>query len=185
MVLKIIRKLLRRIVPPGKDFLADVTRRWEKEVDAFDGMGMRLVKIRTGLALSQKGGALEEIARPVKYFVGAPLGSGDQFMSWIHLDDLCYIFIKAIEDSSMKGAYNAVSPYPLTNRELTKAIGKTLGRPLLLPPIPSFAIRLVLGEMADLVLRGNKVSADKIILAGYKFSFPDIEQALHDLLHRD
>ena len=169
----------------GKDFLANVTLRWEREADAFDELGMRTVKIRIGIVLSRAGGALEEIARPVKYFVGAPLGSGDQFMSWIHLDDLCYIFIKAVEDGSMRGAYNGVSPYPLTNRALTKAISRVLGRPLLLPPIPSFVLRLLLGEMADLVIQGSKVSADKITRAGYEFKFPDINKALQDLLQRD
>lgn len=169
----------------GKDFLANVTLRWEREADAFDELGMRTVKIRIGIVLSKTGGALEEIARPVKYFVGAPLGSGDQFMSWIHLDDLCYIFVKAVEDGSMRGAYNGVSPYPLTNRALTKAIAKLLGRPLFLPPIPSFVLRLLLGEMADLVLQGSKVSADKIIRAGYEFKFPDINNALQDLLRHD
>lgn len=169
----------------GKDFLANVTKRWETEADAFTELGMRVVKIRIGIVLSKKGGALEEIARPVKYFVGAPLGSGDQFMSWIHLDDLCYIFIKAVEDDSMVGAYNGVSPYPLTNRALTKAIAKVFGRPLLLPPIPSFVLRLILGEMADLVLQGSKVSADKIIRAGYAFRFTDINKALQDLLRHD
>lgn len=169
----------------GNDFLADVTKRWEKETDAFLELGIRVVKIRIGIVLSKHGGALEEIARPVKYFVGAPLGSGDQFMSWIHIDDLCYLFAKAIEDPAMHGAYNGVSPYPLTNRELTKAIAKAFGRPLLLPPIPSFVLKLILGEMSDLVLQGNKVSAARVIQAGYEFRFPDIHQALRDLLRRE
>ncbi len=169
----------------GKDFLADVTKRWEGETEAFVELGLRVVKIRIGIVLSERGGALEEIARPVKYFVGAPLGSGDQYVSWIHMEDLCQIFVKAIEDSSMRGPYNAVSPHPLTNRELTKAIAKALHRPLLLPPIPSFALKLLLGEMADLVLNGSKVSGSRIIESGYQFKYSDINQALEDLLVQD
>jgi len=169
----------------GKDFLADVTSRWERETENFIELGVRVVKIRIGIVLSKRGGALEEIARPVKYFVGAPLGSGDQYVSWIHMEDLSQIFVKAIEDSSMKGAYNAVSPNPLTNRELTKAIARTLRRPLLLPPVPSFVLKLLLGEMADLVLNGSKVSGSRIIQSGYKFKYSDINQALQDLLIQD
>jgi len=170
---------------PGRDFLADVTRRWEKETEPIVELGVRVVKIRIGIVLSKRGGALEEIARPIKYFVGAPLGSGDQYISWIHLDDLCHIFVKAIEDSTMTGPYNAVSPDPLTNRELTKAIAKTLHRPLLLPPIPSFVLKLILGEMADLVLNGSKVSGARIIQSGYEFKYSDINLALQDLLVHD
>jgi uncharacterized protein len=169
----------------GKDFLADVTSRWERESENFIELGVRVVKIRIGIVLSKRGGALEEIARPVKYFVGAPLGSGDQYVSWIHMEDLCQIFVKAIEDSSMQGAYNAVSPSPLTNRELTKAIASTLHRPLLLPPVPPFVLKLLLGEMADLVLNGSKVSGSRIIQSGYQFKYSDINQALEDLLLRD
>jgi uncharacterized protein (TIGR01777 family) len=170
---------------PGKDFLADVTRRWEKETELIVELGLRVVTIRIGIVLSKRGGALEEIARPIKYFVGAPLGSGNQYVSWIHLDDLCHIFVKAIEDRTMTGPYNAVSPVPLTNRELTKAIAKTLHRPLLLPPIPSFVLKLILGEMADLVLNGSKVSGSRIIQSGYQFKYSDINLALQDLLVHD
>ncbi len=169
---------------PGNDFLATVTQRWEKEVDTIETLGIRVVKIRTGIVLSESGGALEEIARPVKYFVGAPLGTGNQNISWIHIDDLCGIYCKAIADQSMSGAYNGVSPMTVTNRELTKAIASVLNRPLLLPPIPGFVLKLVLGEMANLVLQGSKISADKIINAGYAFKFIDIHSALRDLLKK-
>ena len=167
---------------PGKDFLADVTRRWENEVDAIQELGIRTVKIRIGIVLSRKGGALKEIMKPVKLYVGAPLGTGDQFVSWIHLDDLCNIFAKAVDDQKMIGAYNAVAPQPVTNRVLTKAIARELHRPLFLPPIPAFVLKLLLGEMADLVLRGNRVSANKILRAGYEFKFSDVGNALKDLL---
>ncbi len=167
---------------PGDDFLAEVTRHWEKEIDAIADLGIRVVKIRTGIALSEKGGALMEIVKPVRLFAGAPLGSGRQFMSWIHVDDLCGIFIKAVEDPSLTGAYNGVAPNPVTNRVLTKEIARVLHKPLLLPPVPSFVLKILLGEMAALVLRGNRVSAKKILDAGYRFKFENIGEAMEDLL---
>jgi len=170
--------------PPGKDFLASVTQRWEKEVDYIGELGIRVVKIRTGIALSEKGGVLPEIMRPVKFYVGAPLGSGNQYLSWIHIDDQCGIFVKALEDPKMEGAYNGVAPNPITNRALTNAIAKTLHKPLFLPPIPPFVLKFLLGEMADLALRGNRVSAAKILKAGYEFKFEHVDDALQDLLQK-
>ncbi|MBA4055456.1 MAG: TIGR01777 family protein, partial [Marivirga sp.] len=167
---------------PGNDFLATVTRHWEKEVDAISALGIRVIKVRTGIVLSEKGGALMEIVKPVKFFAGAPLGSGEQYMSWIHLDDLCGLFIKAVEDPAMSGAYNGVAPNPVTNRDLTVTIARTLHKPLILPAIPAFVLKLLLGEMADLVLRGSKVSPQKILRAGYRFKFENLNEALADLL---
>jgi uncharacterized protein (TIGR01777 family) len=165
---------------PGSDFLAKVVKAWEEEQDKIKGP--RLVKLRIGIVLSEKGGALKEMIRPVRWGVGAPLGSGQQFLSWIHIDDLCSMFIKALEDSSMKGAYNATGPYAVTNKEFTKAIANVLHKPLLLPPVPGFVLKLVIGEMADLVLNGSIVSSTKIQKAGFKFKFPTLATALNDLL---
>ena len=170
--------------PPGKDFQAIVTQQWEKEVDTIKELGIRVVKLRTGILLSEKGGALKEIMKPVKLYVGAPLGSGTQYMSWIHIDDHCGIFIKAVEDQKMTGPYNSVTVNPTTNSTLTTAIAETLHRPLILPRIPSFVLRLLLGEMADLVLRGNRISATKILQAGYEFKFVHIQDAVRDLLQK-
>ena len=169
---------------PGEDFLAGVTQRWEREVDAIADLGIRVVKIRTGIVLTEKGGALEEISRPVKFYVGAPLGTGEQYFSWIHIEDLCGIYRKAVEDSGMHGAYNAVAPAPVSNRVFTKAVAKVLRRPLILPPIPGIVLKFLLGEMAGLVIGGCKISADKIIREGYAFKFHNIEKALEDLLIR-
>lgn len=166
----------------GKDFLATVVRKWEDEVDRIASLNIRVVKIRIGIVLSEKGGALKEIVKPVKYFVGAPLGTGKQYLSWIHLDDLCAVFLKALEDEQMKGAYNATGPYAVTNRELTNTIAKVLKRPLILHAVPAFVLKLALGEMADLVLKGSKVSSKKIQNAGFVFKFPTLEGALKDLL---
>lgn len=162
----------------GEGFLADVVKQWEHEVDKIEKLNIRTVKIRIGIVLSAEGGALKEIAQPVRWGVGAPLGSGKQFMSWIHIEDLCRMFIHAVEQDAMHGAYNAVTPTPVTNREITRAIAKALHRPLLLPPVPGFVLKLMLGEMADLVLYGSKVSADKIQQTGFTYTYSDLDKAI-------
>ncbi len=167
---------------PGTSFLAGVVNEWEKAVDKIASLGIRVVKIRSGFVLSDKGGALTELMRPIKFFIGAPLGSGDQHISWIHLDDLCSIFIKAVEDDRMEGVYNGVAPNPVTNKEFTNVVAKILHRRILLPPIPAFVLKLYLGEMADLVLKGNKISSQKIQRAGFQFKFNKLDDALQDLL---
>lgn len=167
---------------PANDFLADVVKQWEATVDKIESLGIRVVKIRIGILLSEQGGALREMMQPFKWGVGSPLGSGKQFLSWIHIDDVCQIFMKAIEDDRMQGVYNAVGPNPVTNKELTVSMAKALRKPLWLPNVPSFILKIVLGEMADLVLKGSKVSSDKVQKAGYEFVFPDLKKALEDLL---
>lgn len=170
--------------PAGKDFLADVTRQWEEEANKIEALGIRLVKVRIGIVLSEKGGALKEMSRPIKLFAGSPLGSGNQNMSWIHLDDLCRIFMMAIDDERLRGPYNGTGPYAVTNRELTQAIAKALHKPLILPAVPAFVLKLLLGEMSDIVLQGSVVSSKKIQQTGFQFQFTTLEEALHDLLKR-
>lgn len=165
---------------PGNDFLAQVVKAWEGEVDKIQNK--RVVKLRVGIVLSAKGGALKEMTTPIRWGVGAPLGTGKQYMSWIHLDDLCKMFVKAVEDTSMNGAYNATGPYAVTNHELTRTIAKTLHKPILLPSIPAFVLNLIVGEMAVIVVNGSIVSSKKIQQAGFKFQFPSLEEALPDLL---
>ena len=164
----------------GNGFLAQVVQAWEQEI--FKSEDVRTVAIRIGVVLAPKGGALEKMAQPVRLYAGAALARGIQYISWIHLDDLCEMFIKAIEDENMKGIYNGVAPEPVTNQMLTKAIGKTLGKPILPINVPEFALRLMLGEMADIVIGGNRVSAEKIEKAGFNFQFKDLAIALKDLL---
>jgi uncharacterized protein len=176
------KNLLSEEDSPGKDFLAQVVKKWEDEVNKIAALNIRLVKIRIGIVLSKEGGVLAEIAKPVRFYVGAPLGTGKQNLSWIHIDDLCALFVKAVEDISFSGTYNGVGPYPVTNMELTLAIAKTMGRPVLLPPIPSFVLRLVFGEMANLVLYGSKVSAEKLRSTGFKYQFNNLEAAIENLL---
>lgn len=167
---------------PGNDYLAQVTQQWEQSVDKIAALNIRVVKLRIGIVLSNQGGALVEMAKPIKLYAGAPLGTGKQFLSWIHIDDLCRLFIKAIDDNEVKGAYNAVSGQWVTNKEFTALLAKTLNRPLFLPHVPVFIMKLILGEMAMLVLKGSKVSADKIKATGFTFAFSNLEDALKNLL---
>jgi hypothetical protein len=166
----------------GTDFLASVVKAWEQEVDKIQNK--RVVKLRIGIVLSEKGGALKELMQPIRWNVGAPLGNGQQFMSWIHIDDLCRMFIQAIENDAMRGVYNATGPYALTNRELTIAIGKKLNKPLWLPAVPAFVLKMLLGEMAGMILNGSIVSSAKIQKTGFTFQYPTVELALDDLLKK-
>ncbi len=167
---------------PGTDFLAEVCIRWEESVAPVEAMGIRLVKLRIGVVLSAEGGALPKLVAPVKLFAGAHLGDGDQYMPWIHSADLCGIIQYALGNTALSGVYNAVAPNPVTNRTMTQAIGKQLGRPVWGIGVPSFVLKTALGEMAQIVLGGNRLSADKIQEAGYTFAFGELHAALANLL---
>ncbi|MDX5418464.1 MAG: TIGR01777 family oxidoreductase [Hymenobacteraceae bacterium] len=162
----------------GEDFLAEVCKAWEASVWQIKDLGIRTVILRTGIVLSDKGGALPQMAKPVKLMAGAPLGSGRQYMSWIHIDDLCRLYIRAIEDTHFEGVYNAVAPHPVTNKEFTKELAEAVHRPLVLPKVPSFAVNLMLGEMSDVVLTGQRVSANKVMHTGFTFEYNYLEEAL-------
>lgn len=168
--------------PPASDYLADVARAWENAADLIGEIVPRVVKIRIGVVLSDKGGALPKLSQPVQWWVGAPLGSGRQPMSWIHIDDLIGIFLHVLEHTELSGVYNGVAPNPVTNKEMTKAIAKVLNKPVFLPPVPSFVLKMMLGEMADMILGGTRISSEKIRKTGFVFSFPELDPALHDLL---
>ena len=166
----------------GSDFLAEVVKEWERETDKFSALGIRTVKIRTGIVLSKTGGVLEKMATPIKLHAGSALGSGKQFVPWIHIDDLCGIFIKAIEDEYLQGAYNAAAPNPVTNAQLTNEIASVLNRKVILPNVPSFVLKLALGEFSSSVLGSERVSSDKIQKAGYQFKYTNVDNALKNLL---
>nr|WP_294899090.1 TIGR01777 family oxidoreductase [uncultured Pedobacter sp.] len=166
---------------PAHDFLGECCIKWEQAVDKGTDLGLRVVKFRTGVILDKDSGALQKIAQPIKYGFGAPLGNGKQWISWIHLDDVAEMYVFAVENEYIKGAYNMSSPQPLTNAALTKAIAKQLDRPLWLPNVPSFALKLALGEMSAVVLGSTKMSTQKIEEIGFKFSFPNIETALQEI----
>jgi uncharacterized protein (TIGR01777 family) len=168
--------------PPAFDFLAKVSLDWEAAAERFESLGIRTVMLRTGVVLAKESGFIPEVSKPMKFFAGAPLGSGKQWISWIHIDDLCGIYLKAIEDNTMRGPCNAVAPHPVTNKEITVKIGKRLHRPVWLPPVPAFVLQLLVGEVTEILVTGQNVSPQKIEKAGYTFLFPDVDSALDNLL---
>ncbi|MBC6400328.1 MAG: TIGR01777 family protein [Ekhidna sp.] len=167
--------------PKGEGFLADVVEGWEKEVSGFDEIGVKNGKLRMGIVLSNKGGSLPAIAKPIRLLAGASLGSGDQYMNWIHISDLCRIFSFMLE-RQITSVVNAVAPHPETNSAFTKKLASHLKKPLWLPNVPKFALRLMVGEMADMIIGGSKVSGRLIEEKGYNFQFRTLEEALEDLL---
>jgi uncharacterized protein len=178
-------KQLTEQTPSGSDFLAHVTRHWENSAELIDNIGIRTTKLRIGVVLSNEGGALPKISMPIRWGIGAPIGNGNQWMSWIHLDDLCSLFIAALENDKWHGVYNAVAPTPVTNTELTRQIANMLHRPLWLPAIPAFALRLVYGEMANVVLGGNYVVNHRIRTeTDFIYQFENLQSALHDLAEK-
>lgn len=167
----------------GTDFMAQVVRAWERSEDQVAALGIRTVKFRIGVVLMADGGALPKLAQPIRLGAGAPIGSGQQYISWIHLDDLCQLFITALTNESWRGVYNAVAPTPVTNETLTRAIAQVLHRPLLLPNIPAFAIKLAFGEMGIVVTGGNYVLNKRITdETAFRYKYADLTNALEDLL---
>ncbi len=168
--------------PPAADFLGETCRQWEEAADSFAEAGIRTVKIRTSVVLSARGGALVKMARPVKLGLGSAIGSGRQYLPWIHLDDLCGIYLKAVEDTAMNGAYNATAPEHISNRDFTRTLARVLDKPYFLPHVPELVLKILFGRMSSMLLKGSRVSADKIRSAGYSFLFPGLEPALTNLL---
>jgi hypothetical protein len=162
-------------------FLGQVVEKWEAAVDEFKELGISVAKIRIGLVLSNKGGALPEMAKPIRLGAGAAFGSGDQWQSWIHVKDLARLFVYAVQND-LEGIYNAVSPNPVTNTEVTKTVAQVLDKPLLLPNIPKFVMKLALGEMHMLLFESQRVSSNKIQSEGFEFRWVHLEPAIQDLL---
>ncbi len=174
-------KIFNETDPPSDDFLGEVCRKWEEMADRFNEAGVRTVKLRTGVVLADKGGALERMTNTVKMGIGSPLGSGRQYIPWIHIDDLCNLYLKAVEDPAMTGAWNAVAPEHTTNREFMRILAEVLEKPFFFPAVPSFVLKMLLGKMSGIILKGSRASAGKIISSGYKFEYPVLENALKDL----
>jgi uncharacterized protein (TIGR01777 family) len=169
--------------PVADDFLGETCRRWEAAIAPVTALGKRLVIVRTGIVLSKVGGALAEFKRPVKFGVAAILGSGRQTVSWIHVEDLCRLFMHAIDNSEWTGVFNGVAPRPVTNRILTLELAKRLkGRYFVPVYVPSFLLRLIVGEMSIEVLKSVTVSAKKTRQSGFQFIYPSFENALENLL---
>jgi len=163
-------------------FLGQVVKVWEQEVDGFSKLGITVSKIRIGLVLSNKGGALQEIIKPVKLGLGTAFGTGKQWQSWIHIGDLANMFLYILTKNIM-GVYNGVAPNPVTNKELTKTAASVLSRPLFMPNIPKFFMKRVLGDMHILLFESQRVSSKKIEANGFYFKYNYIEPALRDLLN--
>ncbi|PKG41984.1 TIGR01777 family oxidoreductase [Psychroflexus sp. MES1-P1E] len=166
---------------PGSNFLADVVLQWEAAADEVGKLGIDVAKIRIGLVLAKDGGALEKIKQPIENYIGAPLGTGKQWQSWIHIADLNRIFLYVMEHK-LEGVFNAVAPSPVNNRELTECIAKRLEKPLILPKVPAFVLKLMLGEMATIVLASQLVSSKKMLSTGFQFNYAQLKPALADLL---
>ncbi len=170
------------LAPSGNGFLAEVCREWEAAAQSAHEAGIRLVKLRIGPVLSPLGGALQKMLPPFKMGLGGVIGSGEQYFSWITLDDLVSAIEFALETELLIGPVNAVSPHAVTNREFTKALGRVLGRPTIFP-MPAFAARLAFGEMADeMLIGGVRVAPHELIQAGFPFGYPQLEPALRHLL---
>ncbi|MGA2722150.1 MAG: TIGR01777 family oxidoreductase [Bryobacteraceae bacterium] len=165
---------------PGSGFLPELCVAWESEAQAAEAFGMRVVRVRTGVVLDAGGGALQRMLPPFRMGVGGRLGSGRQWMSWIHLEDLARLFQFAVE-SHVRGPLNAVAPYPVTNSDFTRELARALGRPAVFP-IPGFALRLLFGEMADVLLASQRVAPAAAQAAGFRFRFPQLAPALAGLL---
>ncbi|MFN4364031.1 TIGR01777 family oxidoreductase [Chryseobacterium hispalense] len=171
---------------PGNDFLSEVVVLWERAADQFkeQNLAERIVKIRTAVVLSEKDGALKKMLPTIQMGIGSPLGSGKQYMPWIHIEDICSIYEFALKNSDINGAFNAVSPQHTTNEDLTKKIAQVVKKPLFMPNVPGFVLKLIFGELADALLEGSRASAEKIQKAGFQFKFPDLKAALENLLHK-
>ncbi len=166
---------------PGDDFLARLCADWEAARQPAVDAGVRTATVRIGVVQGRGGGALEKMLLPFRLGVGGPLGHGRQWVSWIHLDDLLAMFVWLLDDERTQGVYNGTAPNPVTNRELSRALGRVLHRPAVLPA-PGFVLRIALGEVAGLLLEGQHVTPGRALEAGFRFRFPEIEPAFRDLL---
>lgn len=162
-------------------FLGNVVVKWEESVDKFKLLNIKVCKLRTGIVLSEKGGALVEMMKPIKFGLGAAFGTGKQIQSWIHLNDLTEMYLFAVQHQ-LEGIYNAVAPNPINNKQLTVAIAKKLNKPLFLPNIPEFIMQMLLGEMHEILFSSQNVDNKKIINEGFSFKYTSVEKALDNLL---
>ncbi|MBS1583218.1 MAG: TIGR01777 family oxidoreductase [Bacteroidetes bacterium] len=166
---------------PGTDFIAQLSAAWEQAADAWTPL-CRVVKLRTAMVLSGEGGALPRLAAPVRWGAGAALGSGKQWVPWVHRDDLVQAYVRAITDEALHGAYNVAAPGTTDNRTLMRTIAQVLHRPFFLPAVPGMLLRAALGELSDVLLHGSRVSAQRLLDTGFRFRHPELRPALAGLL---
>ena len=168
--------------PPAEDFLGTTCRLWEEGADLFADMGIRTVKIRTAVVLEKSDSALSKLMKPARFGLVVRLGNGKQYFPWIHINDLCNIYLKALKDQNMSGAYNAVAPEHINHNDFVRTMARVMDIPVFLPPVPSGIVRMVMGEMSDIVLKGSRISSEKIIKAGYNFRFEKLDAALKNVI---
>jgi uncharacterized protein len=169
--------------PAARDFLGEVCAIWEREAAAAEELGVRVVRVRTGIVLDRHGGALEKMLPFFRLGVGGPVAGGGQWMPWIHLDDLVSIYVRALDDPTWSGPVNGTAPEPATNKEFSRALGRALHRPAF-APVPAFAVRVLYGEMADIVVHGQRAVPARTQALGYEFRHPRLDEALRDALAR-
>ncbi|WP_188051171.1 TIGR01777 family oxidoreductase [Flavobacterium sp. GP15] len=167
---------------PANDFLGYVCQKWEDSIDFIENLNIRTVKIRTGLVLGKNEGFLQKLIPLFKYRLGSAIGSGKQYMPWIHVDDLCTIYLQAIQNAEMSGPYNAAVTDNTNNTIFSKTLARIFGYSIWLPNVPAIVLKMVLGEMSIIVLTGRRVSSEKILQTGFNFKFKNLEQALKDCL---
>lgn len=163
---------------PGEGFLAKSCILWEQAVDKGTVLGLRIVKIRTGFVLARDGGALASLDKPIRMFVGAALGSGKQWIPWVHIDDIVNMYVEAAENETYEGVYNGCAPFPITNKTLTKAIAKQLGRPVWPVNVPEKVLEMILGKMSVITTISNNTSSQKLLSKDFRFKFTDLDEAL-------
>lgn len=166
--------------PAGEGFLADVCKAWEQSADQFQEISDSVAKLRIGLVLTKEDGALTQISRPISFYLGAGLGSGKQFMSWIHITDVCNMF-EHVLDNDLKGVFNAIGPEQTRNQDFMQTVADVMDRPIFLPNIPEFIIHIVFGDAAEMVLRGVPLSSKKIMDTGFEFEYPTLTSALFSI----
>jgi uncharacterized protein (TIGR01777 family) len=174
-------ELLNEESTPADDFIGKCCVEWENAVDEGKQFDIRILKFRTGVILTTKGGALPQLALPVKLGIGSPLGTGNQWVPWIHHKDAIKMYLSGLDNEQLAGVYNMVAPLPVTNMQMTIAVAGQLHRPLWAPNVPVSVIKLLFGQMASLVLGSTKASSQKIETAGFTFSYPDITSALKEI----
>ncbi len=168
--------------PAGEGFLASVCQQWEQAADSFEKAGVRTVKIRTGIVLAADGGILPQMALPIRLGFGFAFGNGKQFIPWIHIDDLCAIYLEAIQKENWSGAYNAVAPESVTNQEFTKELARFFHKPFWPVLIPAFPIRWMLGERSELLLKGSRIRSTRLTEHHFTFQYPELRGALTELI---
>ncbi|MGC8491594.1 MAG: TIGR01777 family oxidoreductase [Syntrophobacteraceae bacterium] len=168
--------------PAGSEFMSEVCVRWEEEARRATDAGVRVALCRFGIVLGKNGGALSMMVPAFRFMLGGALGSGRQWMSWIHIEDLFEIFSFLLGEPALSGPINCTAPNPVRNAEFAKVLSQTLNRPIVLPGMPSFLLNMALGEFANVVVRGQRVIPKKLLESGFSFRFPTLRQALEDLI---